>query len=421
MNLLVLHMISITIEIFLDFYVCSIIAEEKQKISAVFIVVAVISYLMNFSMAYLEAPVYINNIKSVAVFLMIAIIVYKMKISKAVLIDVLFLICSYISDILTTIILSYILGDTYDNIPLTDTGMAVGMFLTDFLLFILITTIVHLFNKKYRDLPIKYWVFIVFCYMLSFAVVFVIDTLSIMAELSNLMIIVIPSAAMICLNVVLLNIFQGYSDSIQLGIMRQIEKNNIENYKILEESEREIHILRHDMKNHIASMRYLLDNNNIDEAKKYLLSMSDTVERKGFSIYTNNTTLDAILNTKSRLAAEKGIKYTVKTNINEILNIDPIDISIILGNALDNAIEGSIETENKFISATIEKKGNELTILIYNSSPLRNTSDNGSTKSDKKNHGLGIKSIKNTLKKYSGNIITSYENNMFITKISMKL
>lgn len=420
MNLLVLHMISIVIELFTVFYVCQVVS-EKQKISPVFILTAITAYIINFAAVYFEFPSYIVCIKSFIVFFMVAVIVYKIKISKMLLINFLFLICGYTAEILASVILSYALGDTYDNIPMTDTGMSIGMFLSDVILFILSTFAAHFFNKKSRELPVKYWMFMFFCYILSFAVVFIIDALSMMAKLSNPLTIILPSVAMIYLNVALLNIFRGYSDSVQLGIMKKIEKNTAENYKILEDSEQEIRILRHDMKNHIAAMHYLLDNHNIDEAKKYLSSMSDTVESSGFSIYTKNTTLDAVLNTKSRLAAEKNIKYTVKTNINEPLNIDPMDISIIFGNALDNAIEGSLETESKFVSVSIEKTKNGVTAVIYNSSPLRDKPDRKTTKQDIKNHGFGIKSIQNSLKKYGGSITTSYENGIFMTKIFIKL
>lgn len=145
MNLLVLHMISIVIELFTVFYVCQVVS-EKQKISPVFILTAITAYIINFAAVYFEFPSYIVCIKSFIVFFMVAVIVYKIKISKMLLINFLFLICGYTAEILASVILSYALGDTYDNIPMTDTGMSIGMFLSDVILFILSTFAAHFFQ-----------------------------------------------------------------------------------------------------------------------------------------------------------------------------------------------------------------------------------------------------------------------------------
>ncbi|WP_330368755.1 GHKL domain-containing protein [Alkaliphilus metalliredigens] len=92
------------------------------------------------------------------------------------------------------------------------------------------------------------------------------------------------------------------------------------------------------------------------------------------------------------------------------LSIDDVDLSIILGNSLDNAIEACTASNSTNLAIDLKMYVNEvyLIIKILNAKPTTYTLSNESidesftTKKDKENHGLGLKNIQTTIAQYDG-------------------
>ena len=103
------------------------------------------------------------------------------------------------------------------------------------------------------------------------------------------------------------------------------------------------------------------------------------------------------------------------------MNIDSVDIAILLGNALDNAIEATAKLTDKRIKnilLMIILKGNDLNIIIKN--PVEydvNTDHLISNKKDKRFHGYGIINMKTVVDKYKGSLIFTCQDNIFRTTI----
>lgn len=95
------------------------------------------------------------------------------------------------------------------------------------------------------------------------------------------------------------------------------------------------------------------------------------------------------------------------------LGIEPVDICMIFGNALDNAIEACAKTEVKKISVSAIYDKNSLTCKITNTAPDEKTDGFKTTKKDSLNHGFGIENIKTALKKYNSVPEFRYENGIF--------
>ena len=111
---------------------------------------------------------------------------------------------------------------------------------------------------------------------------------------------------------------------------------------------------------------------------------------------------------------------------NELKNIQisEIDLAIILGNALDNAIEAAdkiTEQDERKVSLTIKLHNNQIIIVVKNKVTTDvNTDDLKTNKKDVDYHGFGILSIKNLAKKYEGNVMFSCEDNTFQIYIVLK-
>ena len=131
--------------------------------------------------------------------------------------------------------------------------------------------------------------------------------------------------------------------------------------------------------------------------------------------------LDTILNIENKKAIALGIKYDVKLNISENINVSSVDLSRILYNAIDNAIEACDKTKEKYILISITSYEKILKIVIENTSPYVEIKDNKikTTKSDYIRHGYGIKSIKGALENNDGLLSLSYKNGIFVCRIIM--
>ncbi|MDE7273933.1 MAG: ATP-binding protein, partial [Lachnospiraceae bacterium] len=99
--------------------------------------------------------------------------------------------------------------------------------------------------------------------------------------------------------------------------------------------------------------------------------------------------------------------------------IEPLDISTIFGNALDNAIEASekLSEDMRLITVRANRVRNMLVIIIENNTTPALPETKGTTKKDAFAHGFGLPNLKNAVEKYDGQCSTKLENGMFALKI----
>lgn len=140
-------------------------------------------------------------------------------------------------------------------------------------------------------------------------------------------------------------------------------------------------------------------------------------------INSGNPIVDAILQAKLHIAKDKNISLQISTKLAEEITIDELELGIVLGNALDNAIEAiekNIDKNKKYISLTLMSTDDRISISVSN--PVEEDIDTErliTSKDDKEKHGYGIKSIKAIVQKYDGIVSFSCENRVFNVSINM--
>lgn len=168
-------------------------------------------------------------------------------------------------------------------------------------------------------------------------------------------------------------------------------------------TQNQIKKFKHDFSNYVIGLQAYIDDNDCQGAKKYINDLKEKMNPGEDIVKTGNTALDAILSTKKAIAKSKGITVNTKIQIPEKVSVDPIDMCIIFGNALDNAIEACerTEIENKTITLAIICQDEAIFCKIVNTAPKSEKSIFRTSKDDKKNHGFGLENIKTTLAKYN--------------------
>ena len=170
-------------------------------------------------------------------------------------------------------------------------------------------------------------------------------------------------------------------------------------------TQKQIKKFKHDFNNYIIGLQAYIDNDDRQGANEYVKDLKEKFNPGEDIIETGNTALDAILSTKIAIAESKGISVNTKIQIPEDILVDPIDMCIIFGNALDNAIEACerTETADKKIGITIICKDEAVLCKIVNTAPKPVTALLETSKADKQNHGFGLGNIKTALSKYNAN------------------
>lgn len=176
-------------------------------------------------------------------------------------------------------------------------------------------------------------------------------------------------------------------------------------------------ILRHDMKNHLHAIFTDINTGNISEAKKHISDIVDVYSARTEIIHTGYSAIDSIVNFKLQSAKQNGVKVNANSSIPPNLNFSSFDSTVIFGNLLDNALQAvSLVDKNAFIVLTMHYSKGMLIIKVSN--PFINEVKivDGkiiSSKSDKENHGYGLKSVKEVVEKYNGTIEIKTDSNIF--------
>lgn len=168
----------------------------------------------------------------------------------------------------------------------------------------------------------------------------------------------------------------------------------------------EMRMLRHDMKNHITVMNGLYRLGKTDELGEYLNGLSDSFADSLAVNDTGSEIADAIISEKRAVAETSGTKLVCDGSLKG-LAINAVILCTVLSNLLDNAIEAAEQTDNeRIITLTAKRTGSFYFISISN--PCRGyvdvSADMITTKPDREHHGLGLKSVRNTLEKCGGTL-----------------
>lgn len=177
--------------------------------------------------------------------------------------------------------------------------------------------------------------------------------------------------------------------------------------------QKQIKKFRHDSSHHFTALKYFFANNQNQDGLSYIEKINSDLENTEI-VDTGNTAFDAIISTKKALAESKNIEFTIQIQIPEKLKVDAVDLCVIFGNSLDNAIEACEKLENqRMINVSAIYDDCQLICKITNTAAF-STTDLQTTKDDKENHGFGLENIKQALSKYNHVLKIDQSDNNFV-------
>ena len=181
---------------------------------------------------------------------------------------------------------------------------------------------------------------------------------------------------------------------------------------------------RHDYHNHIQAMLALTD--NPEQLRRYLWTLNDDLTNVDTVLKTGNVMVDAILNSKLSLIKSKQIGVNAKAAVPKELKISEVDLCVIIGNLLDNAMEACLrqaEGENRFIRVYIGVLKQQLYISVTNSTggDTRKSGRSYLSAKGSDGHGFGLQRIDRIAEKYNGFVNRQNEPEVFATEVLLPL
>ncbi|MBS6645247.1 MAG: GHKL domain-containing protein [Clostridiaceae bacterium] len=208
----------------------------------------------------------------------------------------------------------------------------------------------------------------------------------------------------------------------ELEVMLSLQNYRYQALVEREKVENKLRCLQHDMKNHLLAIQKMADDNT--QVKAYIEQMRGELEETGVVVETGNKVIDGLMTQKLQWAQEQGIRVIANMDLRQSGFIKEIDLCAIVSNAVDNAVEASVQVKDEDKRRIYIKAGNVQGYLVFR---FMNYFENDlvldgdrliSNKADDKLHGLGIPSIKYALDKYHGSYSAEVdENHYFVLKI----
>lgn len=219
--------------------------------------------------------------------------------------------------------------------------------------------------------------------------------------------------------VILCAVYELVAYNMHIVVMQMEEKYNKiqyanEYYEVerIQNMYNESRKLKHDLRQFITMALGYMEEKRYDEAKIFLgETMKNRIEEYSYYKYCDNRLVNYILNDKNERCRLQDIEFKCMV-IGNMKYINEIDMSILLGNVIDNAIEAAQKADDKYVNVEIEMRGS---IIINVENSIRDTFLGRkepflTTKADSLNHGIGTKSIQDIVSKYYGEITYTEQN-----------
>lgn len=217
------------------------------------------------------------------------------------------------------------------------------------------------------------------------------------------------------------------SRSGQESSMEGLQHRRQEEYlKNVEQQYQRTRELWHDLKNHIIVLEILAQEKRFEELTDYLDSFKTDVERRMIPAKTGCAAVDALLGDKLYQSGKQGTEMALQLCDLSEMRIQAVDLCVILGNLLDNALEAcaAMPGEGR-ISLRLKQEEDFYYIRVVNMAeePVKEGQQYVSGKGDRDNgvgHGLGLRSAERLAHQYGGSLVTDYREGEFTVVVRLQ-
>ena len=206
-----------------------------------------------------------------------------------------------------------------------------------------------------------------------------------------------------------------------------IQENQVYNKQIemMNQSMSNIKGLEHDMKNHVLMLQAMHNDQNAEEFHAYVNKLLDEMNGVHYFIDSGNFLVDSIVNLKLQALESEDVEIRLNVDIPMNLEIIPFNLTTIMGNLLDNAVNAVKQTiGEKRLVLNIDYSKGSFILLLDNSYSRNLMIEKGRFKSNKKNnvsHGIGLARVEKIVNQYDGTLQINYTQDVFSVAVIIPL
>lgn len=224
----------------------------------------------------------------------------------------------------------------------------------------------------------------------------------------------ITALILIIINILNFYLYKSYVRNMKMRLeYNAVEASNTayrNQLEILSESEKRLRLIKHDIKNHLFKIKNNITSEKYDDAILYIDEITKNIDPVQEFVKTGNNDIDCIMNYKLSIAKDMGAEFSVKITLPDELNVNSFDLTVILGNLLDNALNSLLNAENKILKIDINYSVGMIVIQI------KNTVGKKEERGNEHEHGYGLISVRSSLEKYRGTLHNEVIDNYYVAK-----
>lgn len=196
----------------------------------------------------------------------------------------------------------------------------------------------------------------------------------------------------------------------------------VDYFNQVKEDQANTRALWHDIRKYLNTMNELISRNDIDNARECIIQAAELFDGLGNVVDVGHTVVSAVLNASIQKARRMNIKTELDIRVRPDLNISAADLSVIIGNTVDNAIEACqpLEEGRRKISVQLIQKDALLYYEIRNPY-LREDPESDQEEKNQKLHGYGLKNVRRCIDKYKGTMNIDANGTQFTVSIHINI
>lgn len=393
---------------------CNSIMKKKMKYSKILLCTFQLC-VAEFAVYFIFQNAWLNAVLSFLMFFLTMVIGYKEKTGKQIIYTFYLMIIMWLSE--TVFSLNRTIGSFLvagDKNPENSSIIIVlGIKMLNLILVQLFVLVVKHrdFQQNKKIVPLFIYPVITMCLIMYFyylATEYNFDA----KEIDVFLVIIVVSSLMSVVIFIYYSMLNEQDKKLkELEKEQQFVELNDSYMQVLEHQNKEMQMVFHDTKHHYMAIENM---DSLDDVKNYVSKLYPQLENKNHINISSNKMLDLLLNKYIVTCQSRGIKFNFDVKTVSLDYIDDSELSILICNILDNAVESAEKSGEKIIDLSLKRIGNMDLLSVENScdvSPKHNENTLITSKTDGKNHGLGTKSIERYAKKNGGKYEWFYDEN----------
>lgn len=304
------------------------------------------------------------------------------------------------------------------NLLMARSGARMVYIIASQLLLLTIIAITCAFSKKQDGILSFKWLLPLFpCQILSVFVCYIVFCNAALDSFEPYLILILLTLLYINITIVFYSEAMRSSESRRRNseLAEQQYTMQKEYYQRLHENQEETRALWHDIKKYVLAMQVFADKKDQHQLQQIVQQANDTLDSICTVVDIDNIVISSILESYARSAKESDIDFHLDVMVPSTVPISPVDLYIILGNTLDNAIEAcmTLPKGKRCINVLLRKENG---ILFYR---IQNSRDGGEEKIHLhgKFHGYGLNNVRKCVSKYGGSITPTQSSDSFMVEM----